>query len=176
MHRNDRARPRRHARADGRGIEIERRRIDVDEHRCGANPRDAAGGREERIRAGDDLVAGPDAQRHRPQAARRFPTTPQSPAGTSRYDASSRSSASTSGPMMNRWLSQTRVIAARISSRSGRYCASRSRSGTGVRVAGRSSDHDFRRRKQRAYRCARRLALPGTLLLVLKMTSTSSPA
>src|SRR5581483_6135032 len=44
--------------------------------------------------------------------------------------ASSRSSASTSGPMMKRWLSATRVIAARISSRSGRYCACRSSNGT----------------------------------------------
>src|SRR5512140_2289480 len=32
--------------------------------------------------------------------------------------------------MMNRWLSQTRVMAARTSSRIGRYCAWRSRSGT----------------------------------------------
>ena len=48
----------------------------------------------------------------------------------SRDTASSRSSASTSAPMMNRWLSQTRAIAARISARMGRYCASRSRSGT----------------------------------------------
>ena len=38
-------------------------------------------------------------------------------------DARSRSSASISGPPMKRWLSQTRVIAARMSSRSGRYCA-----------------------------------------------------
>src|SRR4029077_4650962 len=44
--------------------------------------------------------------------------------------ASSLSSAVISGPMMNRWLSQTRSIAARISARSGRYCASRSSSGT----------------------------------------------
>src|SRR3954468_10895941 len=44
--------------------------------------------------------------------------------------ASSRSSASISGPMMKRWLSQTRVTAARISSRSGRYCACKSSSGT----------------------------------------------
>src|SRR3954453_5604426 len=45
-------------------------------------------------------------------------------------EESSRSSASISGPMMKRWLSQTRAIAARISSRSGRYCAWRSSSGT----------------------------------------------
>src|SRR5687768_5486894 len=44
--------------------------------------------------------------------------------------ASSRSRPSTSGPLMNRWLSQTRVMAARISARSGRYCAARSSSGT----------------------------------------------
>ena len=49
---------------------------------------------------------------------------------TPSVSASSRSSASTSGPWMNRWLSQTRVTAARIWSRIGRYCASRSRSGT----------------------------------------------
>ena len=55
--------------------------------------------------------------------------------GTSRAAISSRSSPSTSGPMMKRWVSHTRAMAARISSRMGRYCASRSRSGTGVRVA-----------------------------------------
>src|SRR5438094_91251 len=43
--------------------------------------------------------------------------------------ASSCSSASISGPMMNRWLSATRVMAARIWSRSGRYCAWRSSNG-----------------------------------------------
>src|SRR2546428_2171042 len=43
--------------------------------------------------------------------------------------ASSCSSASISGPMMNRWLSATRVRAARICSRSGRYCAWRSSNG-----------------------------------------------
>src|ERR1043165_2755203 len=44
--------------------------------------------------------------------------------------ASTASSASISGPMMKRWLSATRVIAARISSRSGWYWAWRSSSGT----------------------------------------------
>ncbi len=39
--------------------------------------------------------------------------------GTSSICASSRSSPSTSGPMMNRWLSQTRVMAAITSSRMG---------------------------------------------------------
>jgi len=46
--------------------------------------------------------------------------------------ASPCSSPSISGPMMNRWLSHTRVIAASSASRSGRYCASRSSSGTGT--------------------------------------------
>src|SRR6516162_8249382 len=45
---------------------------------------------------------------------------------------SSASRASISGPMMKRWLSATRVIAARISSRSGRYWACRSSNGTGI--------------------------------------------
>src|SRR3954466_3582047 len=67
--------------------------------------------------------------------------------GTPRYCATSRSSPSTSGPPMNRWLSQTRAMAARISSRSGRYCAFRSRSGTVVKAA--SALHDFRRPPQR---------------------------
>ena len=44
--------------------------------------------------------------------------------------ASSCSSASTSGPRMNRWLSQTRVMAASVSSRISRHCPARSRSGT----------------------------------------------
>ena len=46
--------------------------------------------------------------------------------------ASSDSSASISGPMMKRWLSHTRVTAVSISSRKGRYWASRSRRGTGM--------------------------------------------
>src|SRR6185295_9584110 len=49
--------------------------------------------------------------------------------------ASSRSSASTSGPMMKRWLSATRVIAATSASRSGRCWASRSSRGTGIEVS-----------------------------------------
>ena len=51
---------------------------------------------------------------------------------TSSIAASSRSRPSTSGPMMNRWLSQTRVMAASTSSRIGRYWAWRSSSGTEV--------------------------------------------
>ncbi len=54
---------------------------------------------------------------------------------TSSIRASSSSSAVTSGPMMNRWLSQTRVIAARMSSRSGWYCPWRSSSGTFMDMA-----------------------------------------
>src|SRR5580765_3503806 len=50
--------------------------------------------------------------------------------------ANSASIASTSGPRMKRWLSHTRVMAARISSRMGAYCAVRSRSGTLMAVAG----------------------------------------
>jgi hypothetical protein len=42
----------------------------------------------------------------------------------------SRSNASTSAPRMNCWLSHTRAIAARISSRIGANCAFRSSSGT----------------------------------------------
>ena len=38
--------------------------IDVDEHRRRADARDGAGGGEERVGAGDDLVARPDAERH----------------------------------------------------------------------------------------------------------------
>ena len=48
--------------------------------------------------------------------------------------ASSRSSASISGPPMKRWLSQTVEMAARISSRMGAYWAWRSSRGTEVTV------------------------------------------
>ena len=45
-------------------VDVERDRIDVDEPRRRADARDAAGGREERERRRDDLVAGTDAERH----------------------------------------------------------------------------------------------------------------
>ena len=89
--------------------------------------------------------------------------------------ASSRSSASTSGPMMNRWLSQTRVIAARISSRSGRYCACEIEERHGGARRRMSSNDDLRRAPQREVVVAVVCALPGSLAFVLKITSTCSP-
>ncbi len=52
------------ARANRVRIAVERHRIDVDEHRRRAEPADAAGRREERIRRRDDFVARADAERH----------------------------------------------------------------------------------------------------------------
>ena len=46
------------------GVEVEGARIDVGEHRARAQPRDGAGGGEERQRRGHHLVAGADAERH----------------------------------------------------------------------------------------------------------------
>src|SRR5687767_10560309 len=50
--------------------------------------------------------------------------------GTLSCAHNSRSRPSTSGPPMNRWLSQTRVTASRMAWRSGVYCAWRSSNGT----------------------------------------------
>ena len=55
--------------------------------------------------------------------------------GTSRCSHSSRSRPSTSGPPMNRWLSQTRVTASRMAWRSGVYCAWRSSNGTVTNIS-----------------------------------------
>ena len=57
-------------RANGGGIEIERRGIDVAEERPRAEPRDDAGRREERERRRDDLVAGTDVERHQREQQR----------------------------------------------------------------------------------------------------------
>ena len=46
------------------GIEVERREVDVGEHRPRAQPRDRAGSGEEGERAGHHLVAGAHAERH----------------------------------------------------------------------------------------------------------------
>ena len=64
--RQDRLEPRAAARGalhvgDGR---VEGRRVDVREDRLGAEPRDTARGREERVGRADHLVAGPDPVRH----------------------------------------------------------------------------------------------------------------
>ena len=58
------------AAATDAGIEVEGRGIDVDEHRPRAEPRDRAGGGEERIGRRDDLVARADAERHQRQQQR----------------------------------------------------------------------------------------------------------
>src|SRR5690348_15325997 len=77
---------------------------------------------------------------------------------------SSRSSASTSGPMMKRWLSATRVTAARISSRSGRYCACRSSNGTFMDASILSSRLDRRTRFAVGFAALDRFALVVLLL------------
>src|SRR5687767_11366853 len=55
--------------------------------------------------------------------------------GTFSDSHNSRSRPSTSGPPMKRWLSQTRVTAARMASRSGAYCAWRSSNGTVTNIS-----------------------------------------
>ena len=67
---NDRLGFRRDRRNGLIGVDVERRRIDVDEHRPGAQPLDGAGGRKERIRRRDDLVARFDVERHQRQEER----------------------------------------------------------------------------------------------------------
>ena len=86
-----------------------------------------AGGGEERVRRRDDLVAGTDVERHqRGQQRHRCRTTTPMACGMPSDAHSSRSSPSTSGPPMKRWLSQTRVTASSSACRSGAYCAWRS--------------------------------------------------
>ncbi len=64
MHGHDRARARCDRRADSGRIEVVGLRVDVHQHRPGAAADDGAGGGEKRVSAGDDLVAGTDAERH----------------------------------------------------------------------------------------------------------------
>ena len=56
------------ARGDGRSdrvrVDVERVRGDVDEHGGRTHTGDAASSGEERVGAGDDFVAGADAERH----------------------------------------------------------------------------------------------------------------
>ena len=167
VHRDDRPGPRRdRARRTAAGIEVVGRGIDVDEPRRRAEAGDAAGGREERVGAGDDFVAGrrcraPSARR----AARRCPTTRRSRRPTPSASASSRSSASTSGPRMKRWLSQTRVIGGQQLVAERPVLRLRSSSGTAVdrRSPEAASNDDLRRTPERRGRCACRPALPGGL-------------
>jgi hypothetical protein len=49
---------------DGRGVDVERRRVDVAEHRPGAGAGDGARGREEGVGRREHLVARPDAEHH----------------------------------------------------------------------------------------------------------------
>ena len=128
--RDDRFRTRRERAVQAPGGHVERHRIDVGQHRRGANARDAAGGGEERIGRGDDFVARTDAERHQRGEDRVGAGRYADRVGHAELRGSSRSSASTSAPRMKRWLSHTRVMAASTSSRSGAYCAVRSRRGT----------------------------------------------
>ena len=63
VHRHDRLRPRRDARGDVVGIEVERDRVDVGEHRRRAGAGDRLRRRVERERRADHLVAGADPHR-----------------------------------------------------------------------------------------------------------------
>ena len=63
VHRHDRLRPRRDAGCDVGRIEVQRDRVDVGEHRGRARAGDRLGGRVERERRADHLVAGADAHR-----------------------------------------------------------------------------------------------------------------
>ena len=69
MDRQDRLRPRRDL--DLRRVEVERLRVDVDEHRRRARERDDVRGRGERVRGNDHLVAGPDPEREHGEVERR---------------------------------------------------------------------------------------------------------
>jgi hypothetical protein len=70
VNRKERPGARRDRRAERVGPDVVRVEIDVDEHRPRADPRDGAGAREERVRGGDDLVAGADATRHQREQQR----------------------------------------------------------------------------------------------------------
>ena len=125
MHRQNCASPRGQDGRDHRRIDVECLRIDIDEHRTGADSNDGASRRKERIGCAIRAICSPWVPDETVTAC----ATP------SMLDSSS-SRAAISGPMMNRWLSHTRVMAPRISSRSGRCWASRSSSGilAGMRV------------------------------------------
>ena len=64
MHRHNGTRPRRDGRDSGLRIDVERVGFDVHEHGLRAQARHTSRRREEGIGAGDDLVAGADADRH----------------------------------------------------------------------------------------------------------------
>ena len=70
MDRNDRFRSRRDGGDGLRGVDVERRLVDIDEHRPRAETGDGAGGREKRVRRRDDLVARLDVERHERQQQR----------------------------------------------------------------------------------------------------------
>ena len=131
VHRQDRSRSRVYRRGKRAGSTLKVAGSMSTKTGARAEPGNDAGGREKRVGRVIDFVARPDAERHQARAAAAsVPDDTAMACPTPSMRASSPSSAAISGPMMKRWLSQTRVIAARISSRSGRYCALRSRRGT----------------------------------------------
>ena len=67
MDRDDRPRLRRDGAFESCRVEVQGFGLDVDEDGRGAGAPDGAGGREERVRRGDDLVARPDSQGHQGQ-------------------------------------------------------------------------------------------------------------
>ena len=124
VHGHDRLRPLRDAALDVGRVEVERDGIDVGEDRRRAAPRDRLGGRVERERRADHLVARADPERvehehERVGAVRDADRTRR------RRDSSaaSRSNASTSGPKMKRPDSSVRANASFSSGMSGAYCA-----------------------------------------------------
>ena len=70
MHGNHRLRARRDGRFDELRVDVERRVVDVHQHRPRAEARDGAGRREERIGGRDDLVAGLDVEGHQREQQR----------------------------------------------------------------------------------------------------------
>ena len=100
--------------------------------------RDRLGGRVERERGNDDLVARPDAHRAQRDRDRVGAVRHADRVPAPRYAASSRSNACTSGPRMKRSESTTRAIAAPSSARSGASGVDVSNSGTLMPLARRS--------------------------------------
>ena len=110
VHRHDRLVRGVMAAATAAGSMLKVDRIDVHEHRPRAEARDGAGRREERVRRRDDLVAGPMSSAISASSSASVPDDTAIGVRDAEHRAPARSRApSISGPMMKRWLSQTRV-------------------------------------------------------------------
>jgi hypothetical protein len=71
MNREHGFRARRHRVVDRAEVEVERRAIDVDEHRCRPGEPDDTRGRRERVRGNDDFVSLADPEREHREMKRR---------------------------------------------------------------------------------------------------------